>query len=265
MLRVSVIPYVNALPLVHYLPTVHSGIQMVQARPSEALNRLEHTDVDLALVPVVDWLSRQDLVRIPGLGICAQGPVTSVLIQSKDSIDAVRTIQMDPWSRTSNCLSRVLCRNHWHISPQFVGIDQPSQARVVIGDPALTARSATYTYDLSDHWTQMTGLPFVFAVWVCLKGRSNMPELTDLVHGAYHHALKNLPVLVAESAGRLKLSPAICEDYLTKRLHYSVGAKEELAMKRFKQYINELSLEGRECLSLNGAEMQGDRPYVKAC
>jgi chorismate dehydratase len=40
----------------------------------------------------------------------------------------------------------------------------------VIGDRALKIRDAfTFKYDLGSGWKDMTGLPFVFAVWVAKK------------------------------------------------------------------------------------------------
>jgi len=259
-----VIPYLNALPLVYHLPAVCPEVDLVNAHPSEAVGLLDAARVDLALVPVVDCLERPDLQRIPGLGICSQGPVTSVLLQCLGPIDTVRTIRPDPSSRTSNGLVRVLCRFHWQLSPEFLGAYDATDARVVIGDPALTSLPSKHSYDLSEHWTQMTGLPFVFAVWVCRRDCPDVAELTSLVHEAYDRSRQTMFTLVAEGAKRLRLSSKVCEHYLTSCLHYRVGLSEERALNQFRNYMNELSQEGRGCLSPGVAVVTGGRPSVKA-
>lgn len=265
MIRLSAIPYINALPLVYHLSGVCSRVEVIQACPSEALGLLDHSKVDMALVPVKDCLNRPDLQRISGLGICSHGPVTSVLLQCEGPIQSVRAIRPDPSSRTSNSLVRVLCRFHWGVSPEFVGPYDPADACVVIGDPALTLRPSPNTLDLSEHWRRMTGLPFVFAVWVCRRGRPDVAALTAMAHAAYDRAEQTMPELAAEGARRLGLSSRVCQHYLTCCLHYRVGPPEERALKQFEQYMNELSQGGRHRLSPQGAIVTGDTPYVEAC
>jgi chorismate dehydratase len=263
--RFAVIPYVNALPLTDSLPAVCPRADLVQVSPSKAMGLLESGRVDLALVPVLDCFNRSNLHVIPGLGICAQGEVTSVLLKSTKLISEVKTIALDPSSRTSNALVQVLCRHHWHVTPEFAVTHTSPDARVVIGDHALTEPPADFNYDLSQHWTQLTGLPFVFAMWVCRRGRSDVAELGDLVHQAYDRSERRMSVLAEEGAKRLGVSSQVCEHYLSSCLHYRVGPSEEQALKRFKQYINERSQGGRDCLSLQGTGAQGDTSYVKAC
>jgi chorismate dehydratase len=265
MIRLSVIPYLNALPLVHQLAAVSPDVQIIQTPPSAAMELLDNSEVDMALVPIVDCLKRSDLYRVPGLGICAKGPVTSVLLQCDGPINTVQAIRSDPSSKTSNCLARVLCHFHWQVSPEFVGPQDRADARVLIGDAALTSCPSHTSYDLSEHWHQFTGLPFVFAVWVCRSERSDLTELANLVHQAYDRSRQMMPALAAEGAKRLGLVPGVCERYLTACLHYEMGPSEERALVQFKQYIDGLSQAGLSGLSSPGTAIQGGRPHVKAC
>ncbi|MCP4454183.1 MAG: menaquinone biosynthesis protein, partial [Planctomycetes bacterium] len=241
MFRFAVIPYVNALPLTYSLPAVCPRADLVQVSPSQAMGLLESGRVDLALVPVLDCFNRTDLHIIPGLGICAQGEVTSVLLKSTKLISEVKTIALDPSSRTSNGLVQVLCHHAWHVTPEFAVTHPSPDARVVIGDHALTESAARFNYDLSEHWRQLTGLPFVFAMWVCRRGRSDVAELRELAHQAYGRSQHRMSVLAEEGAKRLGVPSHVCEHYLTSCLHYRVGPSEERALKQFEQYVNELS------------------------
>jgi len=53
---------------------------------------------------------------IEGLWICADGDVTSVLLQCRRPLREVRTVQPDPESKTSNVLAQVLLRNHFRMA-----------------------------------------------------------------------------------------------------------------------------------------------------
>jgi predicted solute-binding protein len=79
-----------------------------------------------------------------GLGICADGSVESVLLQCQCPLGQVRTINLDPASRTSNLLLTVLLRRHFHVRHNIsLGMGAPNaDACVMIGDRALCADSA---------------------------------------------------------------------------------------------------------------------------
>ena len=78
-------------------------------------------------------------------------------------------------SRTSAGLTRLLCARHWGIRPAFVDAAPDirtmlatADAALLIGDPALFLDPASVDaekIDLGLAWREMTGLPFVWAVW----------------------------------------------------------------------------------------------------
>ena len=103
MFKFAVLPYCNAAPLVHFISEFCHSASLVEKYPREMLDELNSHRVDAALIPVVDFLSDEELRMVPGLGICANGPVESVLLQSKKSLERVKSIQLFPESRTSTC------------------------------------------------------------------------------------------------------------------------------------------------------------------
>lgn len=168
MFRFAVLPYLNAVPLVYFLSAVCPEAELTYGTPREMLPKLTCRRVDAAIVPVVDYLNVSGLDMVDGLGICSDGEVESVLLQCRRPLDEVRTLSLDPASKTSNLLVRLLLRKHFNVRQEirfFAGAVE-SDARVVIGDRALLAESFAETYDLASEWKNMSGLPFVFAVWV---------------------------------------------------------------------------------------------------
>jgi chorismate dehydratase len=263
VIRVSVIPYVNAMPLTYCLSEVCADASIVHAMPSKSLALLDSAQVDVALVPIADILDREDIHVFDGLGICAHGAVRSVLMQSQMPAQSVRSIQTDPASRTSNCLAQILCAFHWQTRPTFVESNDRADARIIIGDRALKTEHPAYCYDLSEQWNGMTQLPFVFAVWACQRNYHEIDRLTGMLRHALRLGLKARKRLAAEAAGHTGLSYDICYHYLSECVYYHVGPNERKAVQVFKGYVKQLSQGKSNGTPSSGSLAQGDIKYAR--
>ena len=231
-----VLPYANALPLVRYIKEVHAPAELIYRIPRSAVEALLEGVVEAALIPVVSCFSHPDLAMIPGLGICANGDVTSVLLQCHRPLSEVRVVRLDPESRTSNHLIQVLMRDHFRISHpvEYSRCADEADARVCIGDRALCTAPAVETYDLAGEWKKMTGLPFVFAVWAVRRSCSHIEEISEILHRAKDRGCQSLIELARLCAQRLGLPADRCYEYLSERLHYEVGPAEYDGMGLFR-------------------------------
>ena len=154
----------------------------------------------------------------------------------------VRTIQLDAASRTSNALTRILARKHWKLNVEFIHAHDriTTDAEVVIGDRALcTPPGSAGDQDLASAWNQMTGLPFVFAVWVFRRNHPDPALLADVVRAAKLAGLAALPQITRSQALKLGLSEAACMDYFTRCIYYDIGPRELQAMNLFQRMIFE--------------------------
>ncbi len=240
--RFCVLPYANALPLVHFLASVYPPAKLFYHVPRSATGALLEGAVDAALIPVADYFRHPDLVTIPGLGICADGDVTSVLLQCHRPLSQVRVIGLDPESRTSNALIQVLMRDHFRISDrlEYSSCDDEADACVCIGDRALCAPPAGETYDLAGEWKKMTGLPFVFAVWAVRRSCPHIREISHILQRAKDRGCQSLVELARLCAQRLGLREDRCHEYLADRLHYDVGPAERDGMGLFRSLVASL-------------------------
>ena len=244
--RFCVLPYANALPLVHFITNVYPPAELLHRVPRSAVGALLEGVVEAALIPVVDCFAHPDLVMIPGLGICADGDVTSVLLQCRRPLSQVRVVRLDPESKTSNTLVQVLVRDHFRISHrvEYSLCDGEADARVCIGDRALCAASAVETYDLAGEWKKMTGLPFVFAVWAVRRSCPDIEEISGILHRAKDRGCQSLVELARLCAQRLGLPENRCHEYLADRLHYDVGPTECDGLSLFRGLAASLSKRG---------------------
>jgi len=256
--RFGVLPYLNAAPLVHFLPKVCLDAEFVCRIPREMLAELAGSRVDAAIVPVVDYLMAPELQMVDGLGISAGGKVESVLLQCKRPLKEVKTVNLDPASKTSNLLAKLLLKKHFCVRQEIRFCDGASEpdASVVIGDRALRAKQVLESYDLADEWKSMTGLPFVFAVWAHRKDHPDAWRLPEILHAAKDAGLGAIDELSRLHAKRLGLPESRCRHYLTCRIHYDVGPSEKRGMQLFRELC-------RDLLATHGQEIKEERTRTR--
>src|SRR5262247_4894661 len=161
-LRIGAVGYLNARPLTWALDREPDRWRVRYDVPSVCATLLHDGDVDLGLVPSIEYLRSEQYRFVPGVGIGSRGPVASVALFTRRPIEDIRHIALDTSSRTSVTLIRVLCQRRYGITPEFVphGPDLASMVRdydagLLIGDPALEADAAALSVtkiDLGEEW-----------------------------------------------------------------------------------------------------------------
>jgi chorismate dehydratase len=174
-------------------------------------------------------------------GISAFGAVDSVLLLLRRAPHQVRTLALDPDSRTSQALARIVLERAFGARFDVVAMDpakawdeRRADAVLVIGDRALEMRAAGAPFlDLADQWTRWTALPFVFALWARPRSSRVAGERLAAVLGeARARGLGSVPAL-ARRAARGPLDAAGLEVYLSRRIRYGLGERERRGLRRF--------------------------------
>jgi chorismate dehydratase len=108
-------------------------------------------------------------------------------------------------------------------------------ASLIIGDRALRLNGKTsYRYDLAAAWKEMTGLPFVFAVWVSKK---NMPaEFIQAFDEAVGLGVNNLDQVVAD-IGFIDID---LETYYKKNISYAFDEQKKKGMELYLAKVRQL-------------------------
>lgn len=230
--------YANAVPLTQAIPEVAPGSRVVLDRPANLIPPLLDGRVDAALIPVAGLFANPELTFIDGTGICAGRQVRSVLLKCRRPLDQVRTVLLDPASRSSNALAMILFRDHWKRPVEFLTEETDSasaDAAVTIGDRALSEPpGAAGDYDLAEQWNLMTGLPFVFAVWVLRGDHPDRDDIARIIQAAKAAGKAALPEIIRQEATRLGIAEELCQDYFARCIHFDVGPREREAMARFR-------------------------------
>lgn len=248
-IRLGAVDYLNVRPLVYGLDA-DPAFDLRFDPPSLCASLLRSGEIDLGMIPTIAYQLHDSYRVVPGIAIASNGPVASVAIFTKAPIRQVRTIAADTSSNTSVTLARVLCFERFRIQPQFVPAppDLPAMlsradAAVLIGDPALFVDHQSLgveKIDLGAEWTDMTGLPFVWAFWA---GRPDAitDEGIQRLHEAKAAGMAASDALAEDYAKAYEArtgmhAPAdVARRYLRENIKYDFGPREQEALVRFYQ------------------------------
>ena len=253
-LRIGAVGYLNARPLTWALDRDPSRWQVRYDLPSVCARLLQDSEVDLGLVPSIEYLQAADYRFVPGVGVTSRGEIASVALYTTRPIDEVRHIALDTSSRTSVALIQVLCRHHFRVTPRFVphGPDLAVMTRdfdagLLIGDPAFEANHTALRLqkvDLGLEWTTMTGLPFVYAAWTGRSGTVTGDDVRALQE-AQREGLAAADLIAAEYAHGDPARTARAARYLRDNVKYGLGADEAAGLQMFLDYAADLGLAPR--------------------
>src|SRR5581483_10165151 len=110
---------------------------VVFEHPARLADMLAAGEVDVALVPAFEALRQPLLPIVDSVAIASRGPVYSVFLAHRGPLASIRSVSLDPASRTSNSLVRCLLAEHHGLTPACDSSDAPpsaGHARLLIGN-----------------------------------------------------------------------------------------------------------------------------------
>jgi len=233
--RVGSVRYLNAVPLTRGLED-----EIVFATPSELAQMLQRDELDAALVSITEVLFNDRYDILDGTAIASLGEVKSVLLAHKKPIEEIREVYCDTASLTSVNLLRVLLAERG-LKPEFKPLTSydfkalPDFA-MLIGDPALDFVFGPHEHEILDlgaAWFELTGLPFVYAVWALRRGKDNA-ELRRQLTDAREFGLDTIDHIIRN---RTEYTEDFRKDYFGWHIHYHLGTDEKRGIGKFIELL----------------------------
>ena len=244
-LKISAVSYTNTKPFIYGIQHTDliNKIDLSLDSPTDCAQKLIDNVVDIGLIPVAATLNLPYWEIVSDYCIGAVGAVNSVFIFSNCEIKDVKTLQLDPQSRSSNNLAKVLLKNFWKIKPKLIveaddytTSTDAETAFVLIGDRTFgKAEQYPFVYDLAAEWQKFTGLPFCFAAWIANKPISQ--EFINEFNKSLKYGLDHRTQLLKELP---EVQNFDLEDYLMHKLDFDLTEKKKEALHLFLKYIKEL-------------------------
>lgn len=240
-MRIGSVPYMNAKPLIHGLDR-ETGVDLLYEVPSKLAAMLEAGELAAAMVSCAACFVNPKLEIAPGMSISCVGPAESVELFHAHPLDEVRTVALDTSSLTSVRLAKIILRERYGLTPEFVDMPPPvsemlelCDAAVVIGDPAMKTPSGVWNeLDLGSEWHAMSGLPFVFAVWAVNPDLASS-EIVEVLLSAKARGLAAIEDISRSESRRLDLPVEVCRRYLGRTMDYDLTERHMEGMRLFRE------------------------------
>jgi chorismate dehydratase len=258
-LRISIVEYLNTAPLVWGFTEgpLAGKYDLSFTLPSQCAEALRRRDVDLAIIPSIEYQRMEDVVALPDIAIAAKGEVRSILVVAKKPVEMAKRIALDTSSRSSAALVRILAEQYWKVKPEYIEASpDPSEmlkradAALVIGDPALRIAlkmdalsgkapsgeqccqgdpdelpvpgfETIFVYDIAHQWLEMTGKPCVLAIWAGWRDAMT-PEVVADFQASKQYGLERIREISEAAAVKLDLPPRALERYLIENIHFDL-------------------------------------------
>jgi chorismate dehydratase len=277
-LRISIVEFLNTAPLVWGFTDgpLAGKYDLSFTVPSQCAEALRRGDVDVAIIPSIEYQRIDGLVALPEMAVAADEEVRSLLLVAKKPVEMAKRIALDTSSRATVALVRLLAKRQWQITPEFVdaapdpaAMLERADAALVIGDPALrislkmealSAKTpsadkccaddpdempvpgidALFIYDVAHQWREMTGKPSVLAMWA---GRRDAitPEVVADFLASKEYGLAHLRDIAEGAAIKLDLPVCPLERYLKHNIQYDLDERHLDGLR----YYYELAAEDR--------------------
>jgi chorismate dehydratase len=240
-IKVGRMPYLNSDVFYGALPS--DAAELIALPPRAMANALREGDLDAGPLPFAEIIRLgDDVVQLGDFCVATTKAAVSILLFTNSPLAELTDarIAVTGHTATSVQLMRVLMAEKWGVSGvELVTPDDPHDALLLIGDPALQARNGLpgfeHKFDLGLEWFDYTGgLPFVFAYWVARRSADDaeISEFERQLNHAFETGIADLDTVVA---GRPELGMSVDEKLAY--LHgfsYRIGEPERASMERFR-------------------------------
>jgi predicted solute-binding protein len=233
--RVGSVQYLNAVPLTRGIES-----ELFLATPAKLAEMLRRDELDAALVSITEVLLNDRYDILDGIAIASLGEVYSVLLAHKKPLAEVTEVFCDTASLTSVNLLKVLLAEQG-LKPEFKPLENYAAASekdfvLLIGDRAIEFQRAPHTHEIFDlglAWTELTRLPFVYAVWALRRGVENKPLRQEL-REAKKFGMETLDYLIET---REEFDEDFRRDYFEWHIQYHLGDDEKRAIAKFCELL----------------------------
>jgi chorismate dehydratase len=185
-----------------------------------------------------------------------------VKLYSRVPVERIGSLALDEGSRTSAAMVQILLKERFALEPRLQPLpigtslgDSTADAVMLIGDrgicpPVLNESGGRFEFvwDLGEQWSEWTGLPFVFAMWIARPG-VELQGVDEILATARDEGVSRLVEIARLEAPVLGIPEGECLSYLRDSLDFKLGERQRQGLELFCE------LAGRHGLAPPGVEL----------
>ena len=216
--------------------------------PSALCQRLAKGHLDVALVSSFEFLRNPIYRIVDDVSISSDGAVYSVVVAHRGGFSNIEEIELDPASETAANLLRCLLAE-LGLTPRLIrgspGSAALPRARLVIGDQAINFRQnhadAFQFWDLGEQWKKLTGLPFVYALWLIRPEVLDAKSIAQRLRGLRDENLAEIRAIVADAVAdvadnKQEIAQEFLDRYYNEHLRFGFGTREKQGLETFADF-----------------------------
>ncbi len=254
--KIGKISYINSFPVYYGLDNglVPEWIEMVPEPPAVLNKMLKAGQIVLSPVSSAFYgMNHRQFLLLPDLSISCRGKVMSVVLMSRFPLAALdrKRIVLTEESVTSVLFLKMLlsfrnisCRFETRAVSGLNDVRDNPDAVLVIGDAALKQpweSKFAFRIDLGEVWFEMTGMPFVFAVWAVRRSfAEKAPGVVRKIRHLFYESRKtgyeNMDKVIKGGTQKLKLPEGVIREYFD-HLYCDLDGDKIAALDRFFNYL----------------------------
>jgi chorismate dehydratase len=266
-IRISLVHYLNSAPLgwAFLHGPFREKFEVFPSSPALCADQLLKKEVEIGLIPSIEYQRMPGLRVIPGISISSLAEVRSILLVKPKGKKHINSVALDISSRTSVALTKILLNKKFGVQPKFVphspdlhAMLKHYDAALLIGDAALKVSLEDYeTMDLAGEWVKWQQTPFMCAFWACRPDYPIPDDLVAIFLEAKEWGLERRSEIADIYSRSLGLPASFLENYLDKNINFDMGAEHIQGVEKFYSFARQLDLiPDLKPLRLLGAERQ---------
>lgn len=238
--HIGCVKYLNARPLIRGWP---GNVEL--DHPSALCQRLAKGQLEVALVSSFEFLRNPIYRTVDGVSISSDGPVYSVVVAHHGVFSDLKEIELDPASETAVNLLRCLLAELGltaRLTRAVPGSAESRRAHLIIGDQAIGFRQKHagefQFWDLGEQWKKLTGLPFVYALWLIRPEVPDAKSIAQRLRGLRDQNLADIQVIVSDAVSdavgkKQEITQEFLDRYYNEHLRFGLGTREKQGLQTF--------------------------------
>jgi chorismate dehydratase len=217
-------------------------VDLVEPVPARCADLLAARQVEVALIPAIEYQRIPDITLVPEVCIASRQEVRSVILVSRlADLNSIRSVALDESSRTSAALVKIIFREFLGFEPQWTAAPSnpermlaDNDAALLIGDPAMTfpREDGLKVFDMAALWRGYTNLGFVFAMWAIASDAPASAHSIDF-REVRDDGLSRLEEIIDFYRPRLGLSRVELQIYLRQNISFVIDNELRAGLELF--------------------------------